>query len=43
MCLLAASYPRVKDVLASHIAALSESEQARVLADNAIEFYRLPA
>jgi L-fuconolactonase len=43
VCLLAASYARVKAVIDDHIAALSESERARVLADNAIAFYRLPS
>lgn len=43
VCLLAASYRRVVDVIAGYVSALSEAEQARVLADNAIAFYRLPA
>jgi L-fuconolactonase len=42
VCLLAATYARVKAVIDDHIAALSETERAHVLADNAIAFYRLP-
>jgi L-fuconolactonase len=42
VCLLAASYRQVLDVVAGYVSALSEAEQARVLADNAIAFYRLP-
>jgi L-fuconolactonase len=43
VCLLAASYARVKAVIDDHVAALSETERARVLADNAVAFYRLPS
>ena len=43
VCLVAASYARVKGVIVDYVSTLSESEKARVLADNAIEFYRLPA
>lgn len=43
VCLLAASYAQVIQVVADHVAALSEAERARVMADNAVEFYRLPA
>jgi L-fuconolactonase len=43
VCVVAGSYPRVKGVLDDYCAALSEPERARVLADNAIAFYGLPA
>jgi L-fuconolactonase len=42
VCLVAASYPRVKAVIDDYCAQLSETERAAVLADNAIAFYRLP-
>jgi L-fuconolactonase len=41
VCLLAASYRQVKDVIDAHIAALSDAERARILGENAIAFYRL--
>src|ERR1043166_8678455 len=43
VCLVAASYRRVKRVIDDYCAALSETERAGVLADNAIAFYRLSA
>lgn len=43
VCLVAASYQRVKRVIDDYCAALSEPERARVLGENAIAFYRLPA
>src|SRR5262249_49871471 len=43
VCLAAASYRRVKGVVDDYVASLSDSERARVLADNAIAFLRLPA
>jgi L-fuconolactonase len=43
VCLVAASYLRVKRVIDDYCAALSETERARVLTENAIAFYRLPA
>jgi L-fuconolactonase len=43
VCLVAASYRRVKRVIDDYCAALSETERASVLADNAIAFYRLSA
>jgi L-fuconolactonase len=42
VCLVAGSYEQVLGVVTGHIAALSEAERARVMADNAIAFYRLP-
>jgi len=42
VCLVAASYPAVKRVVDDYCAALSDSERARILADNAAAFYRLP-
>jgi L-fuconolactonase len=42
VCLVAASYQRVKRVVDDYCAALSETERNRVLADNATSFYRLP-
>ena len=42
VCLVAASYEQVLSIVTSHIAALSDEERMLVLADNAIEFYRLP-
>ena len=41
VCLLAASYRQVLQVVVDQIAGLSETERARVLAGNAIDFYRL--
>jgi L-fuconolactonase len=43
VCLLAATYRQVKDVVDGQVAALSAAERARVMADNAVAFYRLPA
>jgi L-fuconolactonase len=43
VCLVAASYRRVKRVIDDYCAALSETERAGVLADNAIAFYHLSA
>jgi L-fuconolactonase len=43
VCLVAASYLRVKSVIDNYCSALSETERAGVLAENAIAFYRLPA
>ena len=43
VCLVAASYLRVKRVIDDYCAALSDPERASVLAGNAIAFYRLPA
>lgn len=42
VCLVAASYEQVLSIVTRHIAALSDQERSRVLADNAIQFYRLP-
>jgi L-fuconolactonase len=42
VCLVAASYQRVKRVIDDYCAALSATERAGVLSDNAIAFYRLP-
>jgi L-fuconolactonase len=42
VCLVAASYPEVKRVIDDYCASLSDTERRRVLADNAIAFYRLP-
>ncbi len=42
VCLVAASYEQVLSIVTRHIAALSDHERSRVLADNAIQFYRLP-
>jgi L-fuconolactonase len=42
VCLLAASYEQVVSVVTGYTAALSEDERRLILADNAIEFYRLP-
>ena len=42
VCRLAASYAQVKRVIDDYCARLSDAERARVLADNAIAFYRLP-
>ncbi len=41
VCLVAASYAQVKRVIDDYGAALSGTERARVLADNAIAFYKL--
>ncbi|HTA88534.1 MAG TPA: amidohydrolase family protein [Polyangiaceae bacterium] len=41
VCLAAASYERVQAVVSSFIARLTESEQAQILAQNAISFYKL--
>lgn len=41
VCLLAASYRQVKDLVDAYIASLSAAEQARVLGENAVAFYRL--
>jgi L-fuconolactonase len=41
VCLAAASYERVQAVVSSFIAQLSQSEQRRVLAENAVSFYQL--
>ncbi len=41
VCLLAASYERVQAVVASFIARLSPHEQAQILAQNAVSFYKL--
>jgi L-fuconolactonase len=43
VCRVAASYAQVKRVIDDHCARLSDAERARVLADNAIAFYRLTA
>src|SRR6266545_2012911 len=43
VCLVAASYGRVRSVIADYVSTLSESEQSRVLAENAVRFYRLPS
>jgi L-fuconolactonase len=43
VCLVAASYLRVKRVIDDHCATLSETERAGVLTRNAVAFYRLPA
>jgi L-fuconolactonase len=43
VCLVAASYRQVKDVVSGYISALSAAEQSRVLAENTIAFYRLPS
>jgi len=43
VCLVAASYPRVKRVIDDYCAALSDTERAAVFSDNAIAFYRLRA
>jgi len=43
VCLLAADYRQVKGIVADYAAALSESERAGVMGENAIAFYRLPA
>ena len=43
VCLLAASYRQVVAVVDDYASALSETERAGVLADNAVAFYRLPA
>jgi L-fuconolactonase len=43
VCRVAASYAQVKRVIDDYCAQLSDAERARVLADNAIAFYRLPA
>jgi len=42
VCRVAATYAQVKRVLDDYCAQLSGAERARVLADNAIAFYRLP-
>ena len=41
VCLLAASYAEVAAVAHELVETLSESEQQRIFADNATEFYRL--
>jgi L-fuconolactonase len=43
VCLVAASYPRVKRVVDDYCAQLSETERRGVLGGNAIAFYRLAA
>lgn len=43
VCLVAASYQRVKRVVDDYCAKLSDTERGGVLAGNAIAFYRLPA
>lgn len=43
VCLVAASYARVKGVVDDYCAVLSEPERAAILAGNAIAFYRLAA
>ena len=43
VCLVAASYHRVKRVVDDYCAALSDAERAGILGGNAIAFYRLPA
>jgi L-fuconolactonase len=42
VCLLAASYEQVMSGVTGYIAALSDNERSLVLAENAIQFYRLP-
>lgn len=41
VCLLAGSYRQVKDLISNYIRRLGEEKQARVFAQNAIEFYKL--
>jgi len=43
VCRVAASYAQVRRVIDDYCARLSDTERARVLADNAIAFYRLTA
>lgn len=41
VCLLAAEYAQVKDIVTDHISRLSAGEQAQIMGGNAIEFYKL--
>ncbi len=41
VCLVAGNYKRVKDLVTEFIAAMSSTEQAAIMGDNAIEFYSL--
>ncbi len=42
VCLLAADYGRVTDLVEDYLAQFSEATRAKVLGDNAAQFYRLP-
>lgn len=41
VCLLAADYAQVKDIVTDYISRLSAAEQAQIMGGNAIEFYKL--
>lgn len=41
VCLLAADYKQQLDILQGYISSLSESEQAKIMGQNAIDFYHL--
>lgn len=41
VCLLAADYPQVKDIVTGYIAGLSATEQAQIMGGNAAAFYKL--
>lgn len=42
VCLVAASYQRVKEALETLLAAIDDSQRARIFGGNAVELYRLP-
>jgi len=41
VCLVAAEYGAMKDVVAGYVSKLSKNEQSKIWAENAVKFYSL--